>query len=249
MTQFPIPKRVSLDDLKDIIKAYYVEGAHNNPVRTADVEDTAQLADRVGRQTPFLVSIGVLEKEGRQRILTEEGEDIAEALMGGNEEIARSRMRETITSWEFTSKIQGFVRMQGPVDDDQLSEYLSANIESSDDRGKRTLIDLFLWADILERSEEDEYVTSDGSAKPNIHEEGSEDSDDIPEPPSSPSLDQTESGNRNGKRSAEASIEIDFSFSAEDDPGDIEEVIEAVRRGLAAEIKMKDSSESASDNE
>lgn len=249
MAQFPIPKRVSLDDLKDIIKAYYVEGAHNNPVSTSAVDDTAQLADRVGRQTPFLVSIGVLEKEAQQRILTDEGMEIAEALMGGNEEIARSRMRETITSWEFTSKIQGFVRMQGPVDDDQLSEYLSANIESSDDRGKRTLIDLLLWADILEQSDEDEYVTSDGSAKPDPGEDGSDESDEKSESPSKTSFDQTDSSERYREQSSEASVNIDFSFSAEDDPADIEAVIEAARRGLAGDIEMNDDSEHGSDDE
>lgn len=233
MPQYSIPKRVGLDDIKDIIKAYYVEGAHQEPVSTKTVEDTAQLPDRVGRQTDFLEEVGLLELVGRERKLTAAGEEIAEALMGGGEEQAKVRMRELFTDWDFISKIQGFVQMQGPVEESQLEEYIKANAKSDDQRGKETLIETLLWADILDQSEDGLYSVaqpkspkgdeskpqrSSGDGKP-ISEKGAE----------KPSEKADEKW---PKSPGKSELNIEFSFTADDDPQQIKKVIRAAREAL-----------------
>lgn len=243
MVQYPIPKRVSIEDIKDILKAYYVEGAHDGPVSTSAVEDTAQLPDRVGRQTDFLEGVGLLEKEGRQRVLTSAGAEIAEALMGGGEEMAKSRMREALTDWEFTSKIQGFVRMQGPVEEGQLLEYITANVESGDTRGKRTLLEIFQWADILSESEEGVYsvVESKPSSEKDSEEEPSE--GENVDSGKGESKHQGEGGSRGTDYDGitRDHINIEFTFTADDDPKDIQKSIVAARKGLAEDIGDDDS--------
>lgn len=234
MPEFQIPKRASLEDIKSILKGYYVEGAHNEPVRTSNVESTTQLGDKVGRQTPFLVEIGLLEKDGRKRSLTEVGAEIAEALMGGGEAMAKSELRDVLMEWEFTSKITGFVRMQGPVEEDQLNEYIKANAAADDDRGKETLLDLYLWTDILKKSGEGQYDVADAKQKTTDDEgdgESSEPDDESQQETHDPSPDQREESKHIGKLPS-GGIAVDLQFTADDDPDDVLKVIVATRRGL-----------------
>ena len=93
MSDLEVPKRVSLEDIKDILKAYYIEGAHQEAVSTDAIKATADMGDKVGRQTSFLVQLGLLNKEGHDRHLTDDGGDISEALMSGNESLAKSLFR------------------------------------------------------------------------------------------------------------------------------------------------------------
>lgn len=227
MAEFEIPKRIALDDLKDLLKGYYLEGAHNDPVSTSAIKDTTQLGDRVGRQTDFLVSVGLLEKEGRKRKLTESGGEIAEALMGGSEEIARARMRDVVTDWEFTNKIQGFLRMQGPVSDKQLTEFITANVNSDDDRGKKTLIDLLVWAKVIEQDEEG-YVVSEGKLSTEQIDDNGDSEQEIAEEPTSEGVLTKTSDN----------LTVHFEFEASDNPEDITKVILAARRGLMTDIDL-----------
>lgn len=241
MVQYAIPKRVGLDDIKDILKAYYVEGAHNEPVSTQAVEDTAQLSDRVGRQTGFLEEVGLIEKAGQQRVLTDSGEEIAEALMGGGEEQAKVRMRELLTDWDFTSKIQGFVQMQGPVEYNQLIEYITANAKSDDERGKDTLINTLLWADILDESEDSLYSVAKPKSAEIEETEASEltgDSDTITD--NGESSERTYSHEKERAYPQESDVDVEFSFTAEDDPKQIKKVIKAARQALRADIESNE---------
>ena len=241
MVQYAIPKRVGLDDIKDILKAYYVEGAHNEPVSTPAVEDTAQLPDRVGRQTEFLEEVGLLKKDGQKRKLTDAGEEIAEALMGGGEEQAKVRMRELFTDWEFTSKIQGFVQMQGPVEENQLIEYIKANAKSDDDRGKNTLINALLWADILNESDDGLYSVAQPTSPKGEETEPQEPSE---ESETASKKDEKADGShfRDERHGAtrESGIDIEFNFTTDDDPVEIKKVIKAARKALAADLDNND---------
>lgn len=237
MTDFAIPKRVSVEDLKDILKAYYIEGAHSEPVRTDSVENTAGMGDKVGRQTNFLIDVGLIIKQGRKRALTEDGESIAEALMGGNESLAKSLTRETLNEWKFTDKIKGFVRMQEPepVEQARLMEYISANANSTDNRGRRTLIEFLVWADILDKEESGYTLSerhSDGVGK---ETESDTDSDGELSADSGEKIRNIVGGTTSSKSASEA-ISINVEISATDEPADIESAILAARRALTKDI-------------
>lgn len=240
MTGFAIPKRASVEDLKDILKAYYIEGAHTEAVSTDSVEATADMGDKVGRQTNFLTSVELISKEGRKRELTEDGESVAEALMGGNETLAKSLMREVLNEWDFTDKIKGFVRMQepDPVEEDRIMEYLSANASSTDTRGRNTLIQLLVWADILNEDDAG-YVLSDH------HGDGVDKDSDNSESESSPSNNDTETEQVEerviekevkSEPSEPCEFSINIDVTASDDPADVESVIMAAKRALQRDV-------------
>jgi len=237
MVQFAIPKRVNLDDIKDILKAYYVEGAHNEEVSTKSVEETAQLSDKVGRQTNFLVEVGVIERVGQKRKLTQAGEEVAEALMGGNDEKAKARMRELLTDWDFTAKIQGFVRMQGPVEQKQLLEYITANVESDDRRGKDTIVEMLLWTNLLKESEENSYSVAQSKTPENKNKKYSEkESKKDTEENSRTEFKQVNNQNKLGEKSKLSNIDIEFNFTTDDESDEIIRVIKAARQGLAEDL-------------
>lgn len=237
MVQFAIPKRVNLDDIKNILKAYYVEGAHNEEVSTKSVEDTAQLSDKVGRQTNFFEEVGIIERVGKKRKLTKPGEEVAEALMGGNEEKAKARMREVLTDWEFTSKIQGFVRMQGPVEREQLLEYITANVESDDSRGKDSIVEMLLWANLLEESEEDVYSVAQGKSPKNENNKQKENESETEVKESSwEKVNKDDTRKISEENSKISSISIEFNFTTDDKSEEIIRVIKAARQGLAEDL-------------
>ncbi|MGB9987330.1 hypothetical protein [Salarchaeum japonicum] len=242
MTDYPIPKRASLDDIKDILKAYYLEGAHSEPVSTNAVENAANMSDKVGRQTKFLVGIGLLKKEGRSgRILTEDGEDIAEALMAGNETLAKSLMSDTLSEWEFTSKITGFLRMQRPepVESDRLLEYISANSSSSDKRGRKTLINLLEWCQIIKNTEDGYELSKRGGEEDSDEVKESEDTNSKTDRSTEVETATEETATAYTPNVTEASVEestanvnIQIEISGSDDPANVEQVITAVKNAL-----------------
>lgn len=248
MSEYEVPKRVSADGLKNIIKGYYLEGAHNEPVKTKGVEKTTDMGDRVGRQTKFLNEIGIVNKSAGnrgERKLTKEGESIAEALMGGNNTLAQSLMRDLLEGWEFTEKITGFIDMnEGSISENELIEYMSANATSTNKTGHRALIDLLVWSNILteedgkylvketKESEEAEEADEGGEDDTNQEEAKTEHAgqDVIVEP-----TDEVGSLDAGGKV-----VNIEFSFNADDSPENIEEVILAARRALNKELTSED---------
>jgi len=240
MSEFEIPKRASLNDIKDILKAYYLAGAHTDPVRTSEVKNTAQLGDKVGRQTKFLVSLGLLSKKGRDRQLTEDGESIAEALMAGNESLSKSLMRETLNGWKFTDKITGFVRMQepDPVEEDRLREFISANAESDDGRGQKTLLELLNWANILD-ADENGYLISDGAIEegklePNKNEqtESEEQVSEDKEIEDPATQDSPQPVQVSSPPTETDGFSVNIEISGDDDPENVKKVISAVRHAL-----------------
>lgn len=245
MSELEIPKRASLDDIKDILKAYYLVGAHTEAVSTKEVEDTAQLGDKVGRQTKFLLALGLLSREGRKRRLTEDGESIAEALMAGNESLSKSLMRETLNEWKFTDKITGFVRMQEPqpVEENRLREFISANAGSSDSRGQKALLELLRWANILDAGE-DGYVISNSSAEEVQQEDlENEQSSEAKEQVSGrKELEETDvQGSTESLQLPSSSVKtegfgLNIEVSGSDDPENVEKVITAVRRALQKDL-------------
>lgn len=231
MVEYPVPKRVSADDVKNILKGYYLEGAHNEPVKTDEVENTIQLVDRVGRQTEFLVDIGLLETHGHQRGLTSGGESIAESLVGGSSDLARKLMRESLADWEFTDKITGFIDMQGgSIPGDELIDYISANATTSNKQGIRALIDLLVWSDVLSEDNQGKYFLSDGSEIPVEDEAETPEVEDVGEPSDMVTVDEGET--RTSETPGSANIQINLEFSGQDSPSHIEKIIHSIRKAL-----------------
>ncbi|SHH65509.1 hypothetical protein [Halobaculum gomorrense] len=237
MPDYPIPKRTTDEQLLKVVQGYYSTGGHNNPVSSTEVDDIIGTSDVTGRQTSFLEEIGIVGKDGRQRMLTDSGSDIGEALMGNNEDLAREKFRTLLNDWEFTEKITGFVEMGDEPTDEALTQYIKSNASSDDARGISALVDLLVWSDILEKNDSGDYITANDpvTASDPDHESG--------QTPSNP-----RQGDQDTKKDSSAQeqsqfqsngsdqFNISFEFSADDDPQDIEETITAARRAIELDL-------------
>lgn len=166
MTTHHIPKGVSLDTLKDIIAGWDAVGAAAEPTYTSAVEEETGITDAVGRQTRFLEEVGVLEEgDDQKQRLTGEGQELASALAADDEERARERAHELLSVWPVTEQVRGILR-QNPTDEETLVP-LVAHITGHDldvsrvRSGITTLLDLYEWAGLLDRGEQNRYRLPD----------------------------------------------------------------------------------------
>lgn len=232
MTEYEIPKRASRDQLLSILKAYYLEGAHNDAVTTSAVENTLGTSDIVGRQTAFLTEIGILEKEGTKRRLTETGEKISEAIMAENDELAKSLFATNLQDWEFVVDITKFVQMRDDgASRDSLAEFLDANASSSDRTGINSLIDILTWSGVLEKAEDGFIV---GSSTPANH--------DIDDPISGEDGKPTTKNDFGGRWADSSNIDISIHLELPqgDSVDDVEKKVAAIRRALENPPKSED---------
>lgn len=243
MTEYSIPKRTTGERILEIIQAYYGVGAHTESVSSAKVDEMLGVSDITGRQTSFLDAINIVEKDGRKRRLTSEGEDIAEALMVDRDgDLAKERLRNLLQEWKFVSEIESFVEMRDEgVTEEQIVDYIQSNAATQDDRGMSSIIDLLEWSEILTKGESDGNYTT--VTNPVMETEDTESIN--PDQPNRDDSSTTDENRVNASGKAQQNeedkitdrIEVSFEFSAEDDPSEIEGAISAARRALEKDIE------------
>jgi len=163
MTEYAIPKGVSLDTLQDLVAGWAATGAAVEPRRTADVEDETGVTDATGRQNAFLEALDILDPTENQRHeLTDQGARLARALAKDDEATARETAHDVLADWPATEQIQGLVR-GNPMSRDELRPLVAAATghELDDARvgtGVNTLLDLLEWSGHLERDDEGRFV-------------------------------------------------------------------------------------------
>lgn len=157
-----IPQGVARETLLEILAGWHEVGASSEPVHTNEVADATCYTDATSRQTPFLEAIGLLEAVGQKHRLTERGSGLAAALVEGDDQTAQHRAFTLLSSWPPTEDIRSL--LQGaPRDEDTLlrllAEQLDADLDTGRDRtGCRTLLDLLVWADVLDRTDDGSYL-------------------------------------------------------------------------------------------
>jgi hypothetical protein len=155
MSDYHVPKGVSLSTLQDIVVGWAAVGAAAEPRYTTAVEDVTGIADAVGRQTRFLEAIGVLERVGQQHRLTDDGQSLAGGLMAEDSSVAAERAQAVLSAWGLTDEVRGVLR-ENPMAADDLVPVVAAlaGQDRDDDRtrsGITTLLDLFEWSGVLVR--------------------------------------------------------------------------------------------------
>ncbi|MGB9987663.1 hypothetical protein [Salarchaeum japonicum] len=230
MGEHAIPKGVDRDTLLDIISGWAAAGATDGPVYTKDAASELDVSDAVGRQTPFLESLSVLEPDGQQHELTADGGRFASALRDGDEDAARDHARRLLDDWPPTADIRGVLR-DNPLTEDRLHALLAAitghEPEGRADTGLHTLLDLYDWAGVLDR-DDDTYRLPDDA-----NETQPTDLDSLVTTLlASDALDvNTDPGTQAG--SDALALSLDLSLDAE--PDEIEALVRAIRRGLTDE--------------
>jgi hypothetical protein len=245
MAEYDIPSRISAEQLLDVIRGYYAKNAHEEPVSTGEVEDITQLTDKVGRQTKFLHDIGILKSRGHKRELTEEGTVIGKALFKENEKQAKTQLHTLLSEWTASDELMPFIKMQNP-DREEVLDYLEPESASSDSRGLDALLDLYEWAGVIEQDEEGLYSPSEppkpGTSNP-AEQSGGEQAFDSENSREGTGTSDAETNIESGDgASAPTSstdtkvhdqVQIELSFTAEDDPEDIKRTVLAVREALS----------------
>ena len=170
MTERPIPKGVSLDTLRDIVAGWATVGAADEPQYTSDVAEATGISDAVGRQTRFLEAVDILESEGQHHVLTETGAPFAQALDSGATDEAREHATDLLADWTVTDELYGLLR-RNRIEREQLERHLAAitdhdHTNSRVSSGVGTLLDLYEWAGLLDRDDEDRYRIPEARTEP-----------------------------------------------------------------------------------
>lgn len=258
MADYAIPKRVSFDRLTDIIGGWYRVGAHKEGKRTSDVEEETGITNHVGRQNEFLVSIGILSKEGYDRKLTEEGYNLAEALVIDDVPTAKSEMRSLLENWDFTDLLKRYFKANEPIDQDSLSKKV-CDIVGKDPEGKTTgvhaLIDTYEWAGVIELNESGEYTLSKEKKKTEEGKKTEPQEEKTGELGSSKEQELARSDEVNSKpperqvlrETEDAQFQINLNLSGEENPEKVAKLIKRIRVALEKdmdEIEIADKSHS-----
>lgn len=210
---------------------WYRADAHEEPKSNSDVAGYTSISEStISRQNKFLTDIGILEKEGQQRKLTDTGLKITKNLAMAQEGPAKREFRTLLENMELTDQLHSIVEMNGPLEEEALLKEL-ASITGFDNEGRhktglRSLADLYEWAGYFE--------TSDGHYKAVPLEE-------LEEEESSEKSEHIEKKDKDSrtivkKASTRSDIEVSISLevSTDDSDQDIIDTIKAIRQGLKA---------------
>ncbi|GGM55204.1 hypothetical protein J2752_000720 [Halarchaeum rubridurum] len=162
MSDHPIPKGVSRGTLCTVVAGWYAAGASEGATQTSAVEDATGISDAVSRQTAFLDDVGVLDVDGRDHRLTEQGTDLAAALANDREADARAAFRDVLADWPPTRRVRALLAdepMHAPALIPVLAGLTGHDTERERVRvGLRTLLDLWTWAGVLDRTDRGAYL-------------------------------------------------------------------------------------------
>ncbi|RNJ25711.1 hypothetical protein [Halosegnis longus] len=157
-----VPKGIARDTLFAIIVGWYRAGGDDQPVNTAAAAEQAGYSDATSRQTPFLEAVGILDAEGQDHQLTSRGAAFAAALASDDEPEAKSRAYTILSAWPPSSRLRDILRGGAMPEDDLLArvaDVTGADLDTSRERiGCRTLLDVLVWAGVLDRTDDGLYL-------------------------------------------------------------------------------------------
>lgn len=244
-SEYPIPKGVSFETLREIVAGWGAVGAAAEPRHTSAVAEETGIADAVGRQNAFLEGIGVLEPADDQRHrLTDAGAALATALDEGAEDRVKALLRDRLDAWPATERVRGTLRAN-PLDESDLAAVAAAltGHDPADGRvrsGVTTLLDAYEWTGLLETDDEGRYRLPSTSA----------DADSAAESSGLDGLDalvsavedagvRVSSGERPRRRSTpmagEDALALSLDLTVDTNPEDMEALVRSIRRGLMAD--------------
>lgn len=270
MVDRPIPK-ASIDTIREVIEGYYEAGKVGDLVEDEEVEEEVEAsADVTRRQKRFLADFGILEKDGHDYRLRQEGNEVGRALAFEREDEAREQIREMLEAWEVTDELVEDIG-QKEVNEVSVTDsiaYLTETDPSTPRKktGLGALVDLYVWTGIMEKSGENSYQVSVIEDQPDnlepeseavqeddadISENGeqaleSESQNDRPVEDSQipPSIQMTaESGDKG------STFSINMGLSGEEDPKNVKKLVIAVRQGLQADLEEPESNSGDGESE
>lgn len=241
MTEIP---RARVDTVKEAIVGFEKTSDVGEEVSEEDAEDARDVSEgNAKRQKRFLADIGVLDKEGYDYYLTEEGQALGEYIRFNQEEQASEMLRELFDEhWEALDELLANIDEDGMQREDLVDKvaFITATELTSHRReyGAETVVDLLEWTGFLKSNEDDIYYPVDdgenerdvSSGKASTSTDSKiDDNTEAVDGPESGSEKEVESKSESGKNTG-SSWSGDIEASAED--------TESSREGLGAEDSM-----------
>jgi hypothetical protein len=167
MTEIP---RARVDTVKEAIVGFEKTSDVGEDVSEEDAEDARDVSEgNAKRQKRFLADIGVLDKEGYDYFLTEDGQALGEYIRFNQEEQASETLRELFKEhWEALDELLANVDEDGMQREDLVDKvaFITATELTSNRReyGAETIVDLLEWTGFLKSDEDDDvyYPVDDG---------------------------------------------------------------------------------------
>ena len=155
--------RARVDTVKEAIAGFEKPSEVGEEVSEEDAKDARDISeDNAKRQKRFLADIGVLNKEGYDYYLTEDGQAIGEYIRFSQEEQASETLRKLFNqNWEALDELLANIDEEGMEGEDLVDKiaFITETELTSNRReyGVETIVDLLEWTGFLESDEDDIY--------------------------------------------------------------------------------------------
>jgi hypothetical protein len=241
-----IPKTV-LESLNEVVAGYNKiadAGEEIDDESVADVRDVSE--DNARRQKKFFAEIDILDKNGHDYHLTEQGNKLGRLIRFDRQEDAAELYGELLDDWPPTAEILANVDDDGYSLDDLADKValVTANELTTrrKERGAETIVELLKWTGFLE--EEDGIYRISENPRANERENaetlgmsgesanGAEQSDSqVESPPSA-------NGGVTGRQSSvqTGGLDISLNISGSDDPENVRQLLFAIRQGTQEDV-------------
>ncbi|SHH65547.1 hypothetical protein [Halobaculum gomorrense] len=247
----PLPEKVSLESLEQIVFAWYSAGAADEACSNGDAARKLGIdSSIVSRNNKFLLAVDVLTEDGQSKQLTDQGIAYAEAIRSDQSNPAKAIVNG-LFDFSVTQDIVDFAAIKNPSEE-ELIEQVETLTETENKSASSThaFVDLLIDAQILykngeafsARSEdeiEDHTDTSHQNSSIDQGTNGKSDQPDETEQPS-PEVDQLNKPQASPSRGIERSIDYSVNINVEIATGDSEEAIEQTMRAVSDSLSETD---------
>lgn len=260
----PAIPRATADTVEETLEGYYRASSDSQEqVTKEEVANEADVSqDVANRQKSFLVSLGLLEKDGYDYLTTEEGREVGKLLEFEKHDRAYAELKNVLLNWEPTTKLLEELGDDSVSEDtlfDEL-EFVTETKDADDDQRKTAGINgLIQWyerTNILERDSQGNWRAKkeiETSSSP-IGDSKAENSEPVEsetpkkEPKAETAFepafhqsqsesDSTESPSSQIKTGANVGVNLNINLDLSDDsdPEQVEQILSAIRKGLGEE--------------
>lgn len=230
MGNYAIPKRLSFDKTKKVLKGWYLSDADKEPVSSSKVKDRTGI-NEASRLNNFFVETDILDKDGRSYTLTPDGEELTKAISRNNEEKAKSLLGERIKESAAVDELLSYIEINEPLEKSEIKSYL-VELVNADNSGQKTgvntLIEMIEWSELIEKT--------DGGFKASRNIQDYEDVESTSKQDGEVDENQTSETVTRTSYQEENKLEVNLNLSGDEKPEDVKELIVAVREGLDEEI-------------
>lgn len=260
----PLPEKVSLESLEQIVFAWYSAGAADEACSNGDAARKLGIGSSiVSRNNKFLLAVDVLTEDGQSKRLTDQGIAYAEAIRSDQSNPAKAIVNG-LFDFSITQDIVDFAAIKDPSEEELIEQVETlTETEKKGAPSAHAFIDLLIDAQILRKNGKEFSVRNEGEVKdrtdpshqdPSVGQDTNaelDQSDETEQP--SPRSDQPDKPQANLSeginRSIDYSVNISVEIATDDSEEAIEETIRAVSDSLNRTELEHDSDSDESDSQ